>query len=577
MKIPLFYKIFSGYVLVIAVLAGLVIAVSFSLIRAQFVDTLDAQLAQKARLLAPDLEPAVRGGDRAGVRALLATATLRSPERFTVITTGGLVLGDTQADPLHMENHRDRPEFIMALNGEAGNSIRHSRTLGEDLLYVAVPLMDGERIVGALRLSLPLKDVSHLTRHLRIRIASIVLVLAALSLLGAFFLARHLSGPVRALSTASRRLADGNFETRLFLKRRDELQDLAEGFNAMATRLEALFSESALKAEELRHVLDSLQDGLLAVDASGNLTLANPVFCALVGRDDLLGRPYWEALREPAFTDLLRGVLKTRIRGEAELSLGDRIFFTGATPLEEGGGLVVLLHDITQRRRLESMKKDFVVNVSHELRTPLTAITGFVETLEEETGEPQRRYIEIIKKHTQRLSALVQDLLTLSELEEQGFRLQRERVSLKPLVEGCAKIFEPRLKEKGLELRLEFGDALPAVDADPFKLEQVFINLIDNAVKYTEKGSIRVTAGPEGDRVRIRVMDTGIGIPREHLQRIFERFYVVDKSRSRQAAGTGLGLSIVKHIVALHGGTVDVASTLGRGTTFEILLPIAHR
>jgi two-component system phosphate regulon sensor histidine kinase PhoR len=576
MKIPLFHKILMGYVLVIAALAGLVLAVSFSLIRAQFVETLDSQLAQKARLLAPDLIPAAATGDVDGIRTLLKNAASHTPERFTVIDTEGRVLGDTQADPLSMENHRDRPEFMRALNGEAGNSIRPSHTLGEELLYVAIPLKDGERVVGALRLSLPLKDVGQVTRRLRVHIATVVLLLAALSLVGAFFLARHLSGPVRALSEASRRLAEGNFETRLFLQRRDELQDLAEGFNAMASRLEALFRESALKTEELRHVLDALQDGLLAVDASGNLILANPVFCALAGRGDLLGRPYWEALRDPDFTDLVRENLKARSRGDAELAIGDRTLRCAAAPLEEGGGLVVLLHDITQERRLEAMKRDFVVNVSHELRTPLTAISGFVETLEEGADEDQHRYIEIIQKHTRRLSAIVQDLLTLSELEERGFRLRREPVRLRALVEGCAKIFEPRLKEKGLDLRLGIPETLPTVDGDPYKLEQVFVNLIDNAVKYTESGSIAVDAEPDGDRLRVRVRDTGIGIPREHLPRLFERFYVVDKSRSRQVSGTGLGLSIVKHIVQLHGGTIEVESAPGRGSTFTILLPASN-
>jgi two-component system phosphate regulon sensor histidine kinase PhoR len=577
MKISIFYKIFLGYVLIIVALASLMLLVSYSLIRAQFVETLDSQLAQKARLLAPDLVSKVMEGDADGVRSILKSAAVHTPERFTVIDTDGRVLADTQADPLRMENHRDRPEFIKAMGGEAGHSIRPSHTLGEDLLYVALPLTDGDRVVGAVRLSLPLKDVRHLTRHLRIRIASIVVLLAAISLLGAFLLARHLADPMRSLSAASHRLAEGKFETRLFFKRRDELQDLADGFNAMASRLESLFRESALKTEELRHVLDSIRDGLLAVDASGNLILANPVFCALAGRNDLLGRPYWEALRDPAFTDLVRVNLKARSRGDAEVTLGDRTFRCGAAPLEEGDGLVVLLHDITQARRLEAIKRDFVVNVSHELRTPLTAISGFVETLEDGADESQRRYIEIIKKHTQRLVAIVQDLLTLSELEERGFQLRREPVRFKTLVEGCAKIFEPRLKEKGLDLRIVISEALPEVIADPFKLEQVFINLIDNAVKYTERGGITVGAEPEGNRVCVKVSDTGIGIPKEHLPRIFERFYVVDKSRSRQNAGTGLGLSIVKHIVQLHGGTVTVESAPGRGTTFTILFPTADR
>jgi len=574
MKISIFKKIFFGYALIILSMAGLVLLITLAQIRGHFSETLEAQLTQKAQMEAPDVEAAVGAGDTARIRAILRDAAARTPERFTVMDPSGVVLADTQADPLRMENHRDRPEFMRALEGGPGASIRASHTLGVEMLYVAVPLRDGGRIIGVLRLSLPLQGVRLLTRHLRTRIASVVAFLVLLSLAGAFALARHLAGPVRILSAASKRLAGGDFETRLFLRRRDELQDLADSFNGMASRLEGLFRDSALKTQELRHVLDSLQDGLLSMDASGAITLANPVFCVLAGGPDPVGRPYWEALREPSFTDLMRGALDTHSRREGEVAFGERIFWCGATPLDGNSGVVVLLHEITQTRRLERMKRDFVVNASHELRTPLTAIAGFVETLEDEVGEGQRRYIEIIKRHTRRLTALVQDLLILSELEERGLRFQREPVALKPLLEECLTIFEPRARERGLELILEVNDDLPPVQADGFRLEQVFINLIDNALKYTEHGSVTIRAEREqGGYVRIQVRDTGIGIPRTHLERIFERFYVVDKSRSRKMDGTGLGLAIVKHIVALHDGAIAVESTPGKGTVFTLHLP----
>jgi two-component system, OmpR family, phosphate regulon sensor histidine kinase PhoR len=574
MNISIFKKIFFGYALIILAMAGLVLLVSLTQIRGHFTETLEVQLTQKAQLDAPDVEAAVAAGDVARIHSLLRDAAARTPERFTVVDASGMVLADTQADPLRMENHRDRPEFMRALEGEPGAGIRASHTLGVDMLYVAVPLHDHGRIIGALRLALPLEGVRLLTRRLRLRIISVVALLALLSLAGSFFLARHLSGPIRVLSAASKRLAGGDFETRLFLRRGDELQDLADGFNGMAARLEELFRESAFKTRELRQVLDSLQDGLLAVDASGTVTLANPVFSSLAGGPDPVGRPYWEALREPSFTDLIRGALDARSRREGEMVFGERIFWGEATPLGGENGLVVLLHEITQARRLERMKRDFVVNASHELRTPLTAIAGFAETLEDEVGEQQRRYVGIIKRHTRRLTALVQDLLSLAELEERGLRFERSPVAVKPLLQECIAIFEPRAKEKGLALTLEAGDDLPPVPADPFRLEQVFINLIDNALKYTEHGGVTVGAErEEGGRLRIQVRDTGIGIPRAHLERIFERFYVVDKSRSRQTDGTGLGLAIVKHIVALHEGAVTVESTPGQGTVFTLHLP----
>jgi two-component system phosphate regulon sensor histidine kinase PhoR len=234
---------------------------------------------------------------------------------------------------------------------------------------------------------------------------------------------------------------------------------------------------------------------------------------------------------------------------------------------------VVILYDITEMKNVEKIKKDFVVNVSHELRTPLTAIKGFVETLEESVEDENRNFVEIIKRNTDRLINIVEDLLVLSELEEKGTTLELEELQLKEMVERILKIFEPRMKEKGLGLELHVKGSAPRIMADAFKLEQALINLIDNAVKYTEKGTIAISLRYQDSQVMIEIKDTGIGIPEEHIPRLFERFYVVDKSRSKRLGGTGLGLSIVKHIVLLHNGTLQVKSLPSQGTTFSISLP----
>ncbi|MCX5810579.1 MAG: ATP-binding protein, partial [Proteobacteria bacterium] len=234
---------------------------------------------------------------------------------------------------------------------------------------------------------------------------------------------------------------------------------------------------------------------------------------------------------------------------------------------------IVLLHDITDFKNLERMKKEFIANISHELRTPLTAIKGFVETLEDEEDVKNKRYLEIIKRHADRLIHIVGDLLLLSENEEKGAELELEEVSLKNIIENVLKIFENRAKEKNININVTIQDTLPFIQADPFKLEQMFINLIDNAIKYTEEGEITISITENNGLIVINVRDTGIGISNEYLPRIFERFYVVDKSRSKRLGGTGLGLSIVKHIVNLHGGTIDVESTPGKGTQFIITLP----
>ena len=234
----------------------------------------------------------------------------------------------------------------------------------------------------------------------------------------------------------------------------------------------------------------------------------------------------------------------------------------------------MIFHDITEMKNVEEIKKDFVVNVSHELRTPLTAIKGFAETLEEETDEKNRHYVDIIKRNTDRLINIVQDLLALSQLEERGTRLELEEVDLGDMIERTLKIFEHRMREKNLKFDLKTENGFPLIKADPFKLEQVFVNLIDNAIKYTEHGEITLSLKQSGNQVMMELEDTGIGISEDHIPRIFERFYVTDKSRSKMLGGTGLGLSIVKHIVLLHNGTIDVKSTPNKGTTFSITLPI---
>ena len=256
-----------------------------------------------------------------------------------------------------------------------------------------------------------------------------------------------------------------------------------------------------------------------------------------------------------------------------ELELNDRIYLCSATFLEAREETIVIFHDITERKNVEKMKRDFVVNVSHELRTPLTAIKGYVETLEEEVDKKGRRYVEVIKRNTERLIAIVQDLLLLSELEEKE-SLEIEKVNIKEIVENVIRISEHKLKEKKLDFRVNIENDIPPLRADFFKLEQMFVNLIDNAIKYTEKGEISVSAKHDQEKIIIEIKDTGIGIPKEHLNRIFERFYVVDKSRSRKLGGTGLGLSIVKHIVILHKGKIDVESTAGAGTKFTVTLPL---
>jgi two-component system phosphate regulon sensor histidine kinase PhoR len=342
----------------------------------------------------------------------------------------------------------------------------------------------------------------------------------------------------------------------------------------MTAELNTLFLETRLKTEELDSILASIKEGLCVLDSDARIVLSNASFRRIVQNDRPEGKPYWEVVRSSKFAEIIKRAGAAKSGVDEELNLAERVFSCSVTPLPSRERYVVMLHDVTDFRNLEKVKKDFVVNVSHELKTPLTAIKGFVETMEPLAGTENRSYLEIIKRNTDRMIAIVGDLLALSALEEKGTKLQKEKVDVRALVENVVKIFEKPAGEKGLTLALEAAEGLPAVMADPYEIERLLINLVDNAVKYTEKGRVTLRLAAAGDRFTVEVADTGIGIDAEHLPHVFERFYVVDKSRSKKLGGTGLGLSIAKHIVLAHQGTISVKSRLGEGTTFTVSRPV---
>jgi two-component system phosphate regulon sensor histidine kinase PhoR len=372
---------------------------------------------------------------------------------------------------------------------------------------------------------------------------------------------------------AAKNFAKGEFRTRVYLQAGGELKELETSFNEMAGTMEGLFGKLSRRNEELDTIVSSIQEILLVLDKNGRIKLTNESFKKALGNEDVQDKFYWEVMRCPDFSDLIKKVMEERKHLTQEIGFMDKNYLCSVTFLTSKEGMVAVLYDITELKNLEQMKKDFVANMSHELRTPLTAIKGFVETLEEEEEIKNVHYLEIIKRHTDRLMNIVNDLLVLSELEQTDSALVIENVNLANLAENILKVFEHGAKEKGIQLKLVAGKDRKTIQADPFKLEQMFINLLDNAIKYTERGEVSIALKQTDSQSIIEISDTGIGIPASHLPRIFERFYVVDKSRSKKLGGTGLGLSIVKHIVLLHGGTIDVESAQGIGTKFTIVLP----
>jgi len=575
MRRPFFLKMFGWYFVIILVLSGLILLFAFGTIRSHFIANQAQHLGNLALALRSKVLPLAEVPRPEELDSFVKSLGKDIKTRITVTDKEGRVLADSEEDPHKMENHRYRPEIYQALQGQSGQSIRFSDTVKQDMLYVSVPLENQGNVIGVIRVSLFLRDIGHLLAQVKKDIAKAAIILTLLVLVVGFFVSGGLNRPIKDLIVASQKVASGDFNVRVYPRTNDELKDLAESFNWMTGEIRALFEDLTRRKEELESILSSIQEGLVVLDRQDKIILANQAFKRIVRNDLVEGKFYWEAARSSRFGDLIKKTRADKISLQGEFDLNQKDYLCSTAHLASSGWIVVTVHDLTETKRLEKVKRDFVMNVSHELRTPLTAIKGFVETLEGEADN--KHYLGIIKRNTDRLIKIVEDLLLLAELEEKGIVIQAERVDLRTLAENIIRIFELRAKEKGLTLELMADPELPPISADPFALEQMLINLIDNALKYTENGGVRVSLQKRDKDIWLAVEDTGIGIPPEHLDRIFERFYVVDKSRSKKLGGTGLGLAIVKHIVLAHQGRISVRSEPGKGTTFSVILPINVR
>ncbi len=545
-------------------------------------------LESGAQLVMEAVRPLLSPRDDAAVQATLGLLSQRAGLRLTVILPDGTVIADSSEDPARMDNHSERPEVHAALGGTVGRQQRYSHTVGADLMYVALPLRaDDSRILAVVRTAVPLTQVEGAVSRMYLRMLAVGLGVALVASGIIWWLSRRISRPLEAMREGAQRFSRGELAVRLPVPDSEEIGGLAEAMNQMAAQLEDRINTMARQRNELEAVLSSMAEGVLAVDSEERLISLNRAAAQLLGVQpaQAQGRPIQELVRN---ADLLRFVARA-LAGEEPLE-GDLVFrdpgerhirAQGAVLRDAAGraiGALVVLNDLTRLRRLENIRRDFVANVSHEIRTPITSIKGFVETLMDGAiNQPKEaaRFLSIIAKQADRLGAIIDDLLALSRIEEEAER-EQIALSLLPLratliaaVQAC----ELAARDKQINLQLACPDDLSA-RINPTMLEQAVINLIDNAVKYSEPGTaVNVQAECRDREVRIQVVDQGSGIPAEHLPRLFERFYRVDKARSRKLGGTGLGLAIVKHIVQAHKGRVEVESKPGSGSTFTIHLP----
>lgn len=552
-------------------------------------NNIQSNLLSYAKLISDDLEDSFQKPPSRKFFQEYARKVSRDIDaRVTFIDISGEVLGDSLLDKDSMVNHADRPEVKKAINGEIGKSVRYSTSLEKRMFYFAAPVKSGNEVLGVVRVALPWDEIEASRNYIRKIIISSTLVALILMVMVSSTFAANLVVPLQEMTQVARDMAEGKMDVVLNVNSDDEIGELGRGLNYMSIRLHDTISQITEERNKVKAILTSMTDGVIAIDRKGSILLINPAIEKLfnISYDKSLGKGLIEVVRNFDLEKFLQEALdsETGMTRELHMFVPDmKTFRISTAPLtNETGtvGAVAVLRDITAFRQVEIMKTDFVANVSHELKTPLTSIKGFVETLLDgalDDRETAKHFLEIINDEADRLNRLINDLLSLSRIEAKQKELNRVSLDIEKLINETVNILSPQAKEKNLDIKLNIKHPLQVIEADEDMIGQVLINLIDNALKYThEGGRVSISAETQKEWIRVAVADTGIGIPIDSIPRLFERFYRVDKARSREMGGTGLGLAIVKHILELHNGKIEVDSIVGKGSTFTFYLPLKN-
>jgi two-component system, OmpR family, phosphate regulon sensor histidine kinase PhoR len=555
----------------IAVIAVATLTLDFS-IRRTWEDSLRSRLQHSLTQHARAFALRIENDHNHTLQQMAEDEAAITEARATIIARDGHVLADSEADSATMENHAQRPEVVSALKGVPGAATRLSKTVGIEFLYVAVP--GGDKIV---RLAYPLSTIRAQIAGIRESLLRATLLALAFALVLSFAAAQLISNRLRRIVGFAERVASGDLSARIAETGGDEIAQVAMALDRTARRLEQNFASVKESRSQLEALLNSMTDGVIAVSPDMHVLWANQAITGIVHRPAQIGAPVIELIRHPDFLSTLKTALASRQR---EITIatslsGRRSFSVTAEPLPDGG-VVSVLHDISAIERVEKTRRDFIANVSHELRTPLTSIRGYAETLletESLNDGNTRNFLQIIRRNAERMSRLTEDLLVLARVESGEAKLDLQPQSAQQLVTESVSSMLETARDSDIEIVVtQVPDGL--VTADAYAIHQVFANLISNAIRYAAGGKkIEVGGEDQPGAVEFFVRDFGPGIASEHVPRIFERFYRVDKARSRETGGTGLGLAIVKHIVLNHGGTVRVQSSLGHGSTFYFSLP----
>jgi two-component system phosphate regulon sensor histidine kinase PhoR len=584
------WKLYAGYVVLILLTTAVVgIFVARRIVqesRQETHNTLQAQAVLLRDIATPVLASGIANQLQERLR-LLGTAI---GTRLTVMHADGTVLADSAEESARIDNHAARPEIIAARATGTGTATRTSYTLGEAMTYLALPIFQQGKLLGYVRTSLPIRAIEAHQAHLHTIVFVGAGAAALIGLLLGFFFVRRMTRPLTSMTAMAALLADEHYDQHVRTDAKDEIGEIAEAFNSMADNLRARMETIIRDHNQLLAILGGMVEGVIAVDSAERVVHMNQAAGTIlhISPEESIGKHIWEVTRARAVVEIVTGTTHgtTEMTREARIveQYGDQVIKMNAAPLrnskEEPSGAVVVLHDVTELQRLENIRRDFVANVSHELKTPITTIKGFVETLRDgalDDRQQAERFLAIVARHADRLHAIIEDLLSLSRLEQnaQATEVPRADTALIDVFQNAVQDCTAKAAVRQVVIMPSCKANLRACINAPL-VEQAIVNLLDNAINYSKAGStVWLDACRLDNEVAIRVRDEGIGIPQEHLPRLFERFYRVEKARSRDHGGTGLGLAIVKHIAQVHGGRASVASTVGQGSTFTLHVPVA--
>lgn len=576
----LFTKIYLTYVLLLLVVASTMGVYYYNLILDNYQQRLEDNLTNINYILQEKFK-GVNSGYNNILTYFLHEQGNTFQYRITIVDLKGVVKADSHEDYKRMSNHKLRPEILKAINNEKGFVRRYSKTIKKEMLYLALPLKypNGNN-KAILRISTDTDKMSAVLKELNFELVSFTIFILLISFAISYYMTKKIVSPIEQLSTASKLISSGDFNINLETKGNDELNRLKESFNFMAMQLNELFSKVSSQKDELNTIISSIDEALVVIDYSQKIVYSNDSFNQMVSNTPYFKKDLVFHLNENSDSSVDEILKNVKIFGKSltfNFSWGGQYYIVAAYSIKSKNEIVLLFHNMTEMNKLEKIKRDFVINVSHELRTPLTSISGFIEMLELEVSnnDDAKKYIGIINRNTDRLISLVNDLLVLAEVENPNeIDLNFEKFDIVEIVENVLKMFENKIESKKLDLIFKKDEDLSKINADRNKIEQLFVNLVSNAIKYTNTGKIDIILYQKQNYIIFEINDTGIGIPEKDLNRIFERFYMVDKSRSRMIGSTGLGLAIVKHIVNSHNGEIKINSILNEGTRIIVKLPL---